>query len=428
MGPREVNAPAEATSTALRGAEWLVAGPTARVLALLNRDGEEGRVVGGAIRNALIGIAHGDIDIATTAAPEEVMRRAAEAGLKCVPTGIDHGTVTIVIGGEPYEVTTLREDVETFGRKAKVAFGRDWRTDARRRDFTINALSATADGVVHDYVGGLDDIAARRVRFIGDPARRIGEDYLRILRFFRVHAAYGAGAPDGAGVHACIEARAGLAMLSAERVRMEIVKLLVAPGAVAALNTMDDCGLLTPVLGGVAYHAVLDGMMAAENALDLRPDAIRRLGALAVAITEDADRLWRRMRLSNAEAKRLASMGEGWWRFAAMDETAARALLYRLGPDAYRDRAMLAWARAGQRADPVFWHQRATLPDRWTAPRFPLRARDFMERGFGEGHALGEVLSRAENDWIAAGFPLDAPSVKAIADKVATIFAHDHRL
>jgi poly(A) polymerase len=428
MGPREVNAPAEATSAALRDAEWLVSGPTARVLALLNRDGEEGRVVGGAIRNGLIGIAHGDIDLATTALPEEVMRRAAAAGLKCVPTGIDHGTVTIVIDGEPYEVTTLREDVETFGRKAKVAFGRDWRRDAERRDFTINALSATADGVVHDYVGGLADIAARRVRFIGDPAKRIGEDYLRILRFFRVHAAYGAGAPDGAGVHACIEARGGLARLSAERVRMEIVKLLVAPGAVAALNIMDDCGLLTPVLGGVAYHAVLDGMMAAENALDLRPDPIRRLGALAVAVSEDAERLFWRLRLSNAEGKRLDSMGHQWWRFAAMDEDAARAALYRLGPDAYRDRAMLAWARAGQRADPFAWHQRATLPDRWTAPRFPLRARDFMERGFGEGHALGQVLSRAEDDWIAAGFPVDAARVKAIADKVAATFARDHRL
>jgi len=235
-----VSAARETTSVALRGADWLTAGPTARVLGLLNGDGEEGRVVGGAIRNALLGISHGDIDLATTALPEEVMRRASAAGLKCVPTGIDHGTVTIVIDGEPFEVTTLREDVETFGRKAKVEFGRDWRRDAERRDFTINALSATADGVIHDYVGGLADVAARRVRFIGDPAQRISEDYLRILRFFRVHAAYGAGLPDCDGLHACISARAGLARLSAERVRMEILKLLAAPGAADAPRVMDE--------------------------------------------------------------------------------------------------------------------------------------------------------------------------------------------
>src|SRR5690242_8254623 len=166
-------------------APWLTAGPAGSVLALLNDGGEEARVVGGAVRNALLKIPIGDVDIATTALPEEVMRRAKEAGIKCVPTGIDHGTVTLVVDGQPFEVTTLREDTETFGRKAKVAFGRDWTADAHRRDFTINALSLSANGVVHDYVGGLDDIVARRVRFIGNPAERMAEDYLRILRFFR---------------------------------------------------------------------------------------------------------------------------------------------------------------------------------------------------------------------------------------------------
>src|SRR6202048_4386842 len=180
----------------LDDAPWLKSGPTARVLGLLNGNGEEARVVGGAVRNALLQIPTGDIDIATTALPDEVIRRARAAGIKSVPTGIEHGTVTLVVEGQPFEVTTLREDTETFGRKARVAFGRDWVAGARRRDFTINGLSVDAEGVVHDHVGGLEDIAARRVRFIGDPNQRIAEDYLRILRFFRIHASYGAGEPD----------------------------------------------------------------------------------------------------------------------------------------------------------------------------------------------------------------------------------------
>src|SRR4030081_529093 len=237
----------------LDDAPWLKSGPTARVLELLNGKGEEARVVGGAVRNALLKIPTGDIDIATTALPAEVIRRAKAAGIKSVPTGIDHGTVTLVLDGQPFEVTTLREDTETFGRKAKVAFGRVWVADAQRRDFTINGLSVDAAGVVHDHVGGLDDIAARRVRFIGDPDQRIAEDYLRILRFFRIHAAHGAGEPDRNGYLACIRARAGLASLSAERGRLEMVKLLVAEGAAGAIVAMADSGLLLSIFGGVAY-------------------------------------------------------------------------------------------------------------------------------------------------------------------------------
>src|ERR1700681_526274 len=237
----------------LADAPWLKSGPTARVLGSLNGDAEEARVVGGAVRSALLQIPPGDIDIATTALPDEVIRRARAAGIKSVPTGIEHGTVTLVIDGQPFEVPTLREDTETFGRKAKVAFGRDWAADARRRDFTINGLSVDAEGVVHDHVGGLEDIAARRVRFIGDPNQRIAEDYLRILRFFRIHAAYGAGEPDRAGYLACISEREGLATLSAERVRLEILKLMVAEGAAGAIAAVVDGGLLLPIFGGVAY-------------------------------------------------------------------------------------------------------------------------------------------------------------------------------
>src|SRR6266481_589517 len=398
-------------------APWLQSGPTARVLELLNGNGEEARVVGGAVRNALLKIPIGDIDIATTALPAEVIRRAKAAGIKSVPTGIEHGTVTLVVDAQPFEVTTLREDTETFGRKAKVAFGRDWITDAERRDFTINGLSVDAEGVVHDHVGGLEDIAARRVRFIGDPKERIAEDYLRILRFFRIHAAYGAGEPDRAGYLACIAARAGLTSLSAERVRMEMLKLMVAEGAPGAVAAMADGGLLLPIFGGVAYTGPFTAMISAERLLGLEPSAVRRLGALAVAVTEDARRLATRLRLTNAETKALDSMGHRWWRLAGMDEAIARRRLYRLGEGRYRDRLMLAWARAGAGTNSAHWRELATLPQRWSAPKFPLKAADFIARGIAEGPALGQVLALAEDAWLAADFPLDLAAVKDIADQ-----------
>ena len=412
----------------LDDAPWLKSGPTARVLGLLNGDGEEARVVGGAVRNALLKIPTGDIDIATTALPAEVIRRAKAAGIKSVPTGIDHGTVTLVVDSVPFEVTTLREDTETFGRKAKVAFGRDWIIDAERRDFTINGLSVDAAGVVHDHVGGLDDIAARRVRFIGDPDQRIAEDYLRILRFFRIHAAFGAGEPDRAGYLACIRARAGLGSLSAERLRMEMLKLVVAGGATGAVEAMADGGLLLSFLGGVAYTGPFAAMIAAERALQLKPDAIRRLGALAVAVTEDARRVATRLKLSNAETRALDSMGHRWWRLAGMDEKRARRRLYRLGAERYRDRLMLAWARAGGVTDSAQWRELATLPERWSAPKFPLKAADFVARGIAEGPALGHVLTLAEDAWLAADFPLERAALDAIADQTAIRFTRDHRL
>ena len=412
----------------LADAPWLRSGPASRVLELLNGDGAEARVIGGAVRNALLGLPIGDIDIATSALPAEVIRRARAAGIKSVPTGIAHGTVTLVVEGQPFEVTTLREDVETFGRKAKVAFGGDWIRDAERRDFTINGLSVDAGGVVHDYVGGLDDIAARRVRFIGDPDRRLAEDYLRILRFFRIHAAYGVGEPDRDGYLACIRAPAGLATLSAERVRMEMLKLMIAEGATTAVAAMAEGGLLLPIFGGVAYTGPFAAMIAAEHRLGLAPNAIRRLGALAVAVTEDARRLAARMRLTNNETKALDSMGHRWWRMAGMDEGRARRRLYRLGAERYRDRLMLAWARAGDGAASDSWRALANLPERWQAPKFPLKAADFVARGIAEGPALGHVLALAEDAWLAADFPLEEPALNAIADQTMTRFNRDHRL
>jgi len=414
-------------SSRVLNAPWLASGPTSRVLQLLNENGEEARVVGGAVRNALLNIPIGDIDIATTALPDEVIRRAKAAGIKSVPTGIAHGTVTLVVEAQPFEVTTLREDTETFGRKAKVAFGRDWVGDAHRRDFTINALSAGADGVVHDYVGGLDDIAARRVRFIGDAGQRIAEDYLRILRFFRIHAAFGAGEVDRAGYLACIAGRAGLATLSAERMRMEMLKFLVADGATGAVTAMADGGLLLPIFGGIAYVGPFAAMSAAELMLGLKPDPIRRLAALAVAVTEDAKRVAGRLRLSNAETKSLDSMGHRWWRLAGADEARARRLLYRLGEDNYRNRLMLAWARAGGDTDAAPWRDLATLPQRWSAPKFPLKAADFLARGIAEGPALGHVLTLGEDAWLAADFPLDDAALGSIADQAVARLTRDPR-
>jgi poly(A) polymerase len=399
-------------------AAWLREPPLSDLLAMLNRDGEEARVVGGAVRNALLDLPHGDIDVATTAQPREVVRRAQAAGFKPVPTGIEHGTITVVIGGHPFEVTTLREDVETFGRHATVRFGRNWTRDAERRDFTMNGLSLSADGTVHDPVGGVADLERRHVRFIGDAATRIAEDYLRILRFFRFHAYYGSGAPDAAGLHAAIVAREGLAQLSRERVRMELVKLMVAPRAAPALAVMADAGLLGTVLGGVPYLAGFEAMIEIEAACGIVPDAARRLGALGAWTVEDAERLWQRLRLTNAEHARLAAMADGWWRVSpAMGDDAARVKIYRIGGAHFADRAMLAWARCGAAATDSAWRDLATLPHRWAAPAFPLRAAHFIARGVEKGPSLGAALGRAEQAWIAEGFPTDRKALNQIINE-----------
>jgi poly(A) polymerase len=409
------------TTRKLIGVPWLAGGALPKLLAVLDGDGEEARVVGGAVRDALLDLPSHEIDVATTATPEEVKRRVTAAGFKAVPTGIEHGTVTVVVGDAPFEVTTLRQDVETDGRHAKVEFGRDWRADAERRDFTINAFSVTADGTVYDYVGGLDDLDARRVRFIGDPRQRIEEDYLRILRFFRFDAAYGTSEhPCAEGIAACIAGRDGLDRLSRERVRQEMMKLLVAPHALPSLISMADGGLLLRVLGGVGYLGAFEMMAKVEAAAGLNADPVRRLGALGVAVVEDAERLWQRLRLSNVEQARLMAMGEGW-RLMSPDigEAERRALVYRLKPVTYTDRALLAWARADAGAHDKAWLDFVTLPQRWTAPAFPIKAADFIERGIEKGPALGAAMREAEEAWIKADFPEDASAVAAIADAVA---------
>jgi poly(A) polymerase len=298
-----------------------------------------------------------------------------------------------------------------------VVFGRDWQTDAERRDFTINALSLSRDGMLHDYVGGLSDIAHRRVRFIGDPAARIAEDYLRILRFFRFHASYGEGLPDAPGLAACIKARAGLATLSRERVRTELLKLLSAPHAVPVLAVMTEAGLLVSILGSVPLLASFSNMMQAEAAIGLEPHPVRRLGALAVILSEDVERLAQRLRLSNAERERLIAMSAHWWRVSSQSSARdMRALLYRLRQEAFLDRVLLAWSRAPESLSDEHWQEIAGLPRHWSPPDFPLTAAQLIARGLERGPALGAALRAAEEAWIASDFPADPAALEAITD------------
>ena len=279
----------------LKGAPWLKRPETARVFAALAESGVETRAVGGAVRNSLLGLPVTEVDLATTALPQQVMALARKAGLKAVPTGIEHGTVTVIADGVPFEVTTLRRDVETFGRHATVAFTENWEEDARRRDFTLNALYAGSDGTVFDPLGGYADVVAGRVRFIGDPEARIREDYLRILRFFRFNAYYGKGPFDADGLRASVSLRGGMAQLSAERIAGEVRRLLVAPQATRAVEALFDYGLLPSVIGGVPRLERFERLVAIEEALGHEPDAMLRLAALTVFVAEDAARVAARL-------------------------------------------------------------------------------------------------------------------------------------
>lgn len=395
----------------LAGLPWFEAHGVRAVFCALNRDGHEARIVGGAVRNALLGEPIVDIDFATTATPEEVMRFATEAGLKVVATGLKHGTVTLVVEGQPFEITTLRLDIETFGRHATVAYTRDWAEDAKRRDFTMNALYADAKGQVFDPLGeGVDDLQARRVRFIGVARERIAEDYLRILRFFRFTAQYAEGAPDHQGFHACIVERTGLATLSAERIQAEMWRILKGRTPLRALEPMAEGGFFTALLGGVARLAHCAQLIDIEAALELAPDATRRLVALAVMVEEDATRLSKRLRLSNADSARLAAMAALPPRITRdISEAQAHEVLYRLGAESWRDRVLIAWARSGAGAagaEADAWRALVTLPDRWTPPEFPLKGADLLGAGMKKGPNVGEALRVAEARWVASGFSL----------------------
>lgn len=408
----------EENALSVADADWFQRPGVQTVFAALNRDGHETRIVGGALRNTLLGLPVGDIDFAATALPEDVIRLAAEAGLKSVPTGIGHGTITVVVEGVAYEVTTLRRDIETHGRHATVAFTRDWTADAARRDFTINALYAAADGRVLDPLGGLEDLRAGRVRFINVPRERIREDYLRILRFFRFIAEYGSGPPDVDGLEACIAERAGLARLSPERIRAEMLRILVSRSPMVAIEPMAETGLLISLLGGVVYAAHFARAAAIEAGLGLLPAPIRRLAALAVRIEEDAARLTVRLRLSNAESARLAAVAAlAPATHRDMQESRAREALYRLGQWRYQDRVLFAWAKSRDAEADEAWRHLYRLPERWKPPGFAVNGQDLLARGFKPGAELGTALRALEAKWIASDFTLSREELLRDADK-----------
>lgn len=395
-------------------ADWLKARPLADLLAALDRDGEEARVAGGAVRDALLGLKTDDVDIATTATPDEVTRRVEAAGWKAAPTGVEHGTVTAVIDGAPFEVTTLRRDVATDGRRAVVSFTRDWAEDAKRRDLTINGLYLDRQGRVHDFVGGLDDLDVRRVRFIGSARERIREDFLRTLRFFRFHARFAEGPVDPEGFSAVVAERVGLRSLSAERVRAELLKLLVARRAPETVAAMAGAGLFGALDLGVPRVSRFDRF----TRLDAHsPDPLLRLTALLQVVSEDAARLKVRLRLSKAEALRLAALGDLTPRLKPKDdEKAARAALYTLGAPTFRDRVLLGWTDAGAAPDDTAWARLAGLPDRWTALRLPVTAKGLIARGLAEGPELGRALKAIETAWIAADFPTGKAEIERLIE------------
>jgi poly(A) polymerase len=390
----------------LAGAAWLEAAATQRLLAVLAVDGDEARVVGGAVRNALLGEAVEELDVATTATPDRISFRAEAAGFKAVPTGIEHGTITVVVDGTPFEVTTLRRDVETDGRRAKVVFGRDWDADAHRRDFTVNALSVTADGALHDPVGGYRDCVARRIRFIGDAEARIREDHLRILRFFRFHARFGAGAPDGDGLAAAMRLRHGLRALSAERVGQEMRKLVVAAGAPATVVAMSDAGLLQIALGGVARLDRFARHAALTRATGGGAAAAPALAALAVWLPEDVERLATRLRLSNAERQRMRAAAAAAADFArGGGPRADRARRWRLGAEACRDGLLICWADALDPGSDADWRARLALAESF-APVLPVAGRDLVAAGIPPGPEVGRRLAALEALWIESDFAL----------------------
>lgn len=368
--------------------------------ALIAALGGEARYVGGAVRDTLLGGAVQDVDIATPLKPEAVMQRLREAGIKAVPTGIAHGTVTAVLEDSHVEITTLRRDVSTDGRRATVAFSDDWREDAARRDFTINALYADPlTGEIFDYFGGSGDLEARRVRFIGEPLQRIAEDHLRILRFFRFHARYGRGEPDAAALAACAARARDLMALSRERIADELLKILALPDPSPTVSLMLEFGIFAPVIPEIDLAGLrrLEALTAAERTIDAAPDPVRRLATLLPHA--EADMVAARLKLSNAQRKRMS---------AALAPTPASAeeALYRLGPLGALDRVLLSgrtddWALIRGRERPVL----------------PIGGGALVERGLSAGPKVAQALRAIERQWIDEGFP-DEGRVREIAEAV----------
>lgn len=393
--------------TALDPAIWIDRPGFRRLLRALKADEGKTRLVGGAVRDWLLGHPAADVDMATSLTPSEVMEALKAADIRAVPTGLSHGTVTAVTGQTPYEVTTLRRDVQSFGRQAEVAFTNDWREDASRRDFTINALYADPlTGEVIDWFGGLPDLEARRVRFIGEPLQRIAEDHLRILRFFRFSARF-APVPDAEGLAACAARANDLMALSRERIRDELLKLLALPSPAPTMATMLAHGILKPVLPEIEAAAipVLERLIAAEAEAHVAGDGLRRLAALLPTDPKLATEVGARLKLSNAEKNRLIHA-------ARLEAVPAdpRALAYSIGAEATLDRLLLTRdSRAAHWAGPLSAYQR---------PRLPISGKDLIAMGLPPGPAVSRRLAEVEQRWVAAGFPADRAKTMAIAREV----------
>jgi len=380
---------------------WMVAPATRAVLAALGQG--NARFVGGAVRDALLGREVRDIDIATPLVPDDVMRRLGDAGIKTVPTGLAHGTVTAVVPPSQFEITSLRRDIESFGRHARVTFTTEWCEDAARRDFTLNALYLDPAGAVFDPVGGLGDLRAGRIRFVGAAAERIREDVLRLLRFYRFHAHYGRGEADAAARDAARALKHLLPTLSGERVAAEVLKLLDAPDPAATLALMRADGVLAVVLPEARTLDRLAGLVPLEPV----PDALRRLGALVSWDVAAAEAVAVRLKLSAAARARLAALAAP---SVAVDlaapDAAQRRALFHLGAALYRDLVLLRAAEAGAAA-----RARAAalvaLADSWRVPHFPLKGRDVTARGVAAGPEVGRLLAALEAWWEAGDFHAD---------------------
>ena len=385
--------------------KWRARRGMERLLEALGADEGLTRYVGGAVRDDLLDLPVSDVDLATRLEPDEVVRRLEAAKIKAVPTGIDHGTVTAVSDGHPYEVTTLRRDVSTDGRRATVAFTTGWEEDAARRDFTINALSADPlTGAVFDYFGGIDDLLERHVRFIGDPLKRIAEDHLRILRYFRFHARFGAGRPDSGALDACTSRANDLMALSRERIADELLKLLALEDPSTTVGIMLDRGILAPVLPEITAERLpdLERLIAAELDAGIAPDGLRRLSALLPRDPEIAAAVAVRLKLSNKARKRLAC--------AASPDTSSppETLGYRLGTACASDRLLLAGES-----------QAALRIAKWHPPRMPIGGGALIARGLPEGPIVARTLRQIEDRWVAAGFPRGDELEAIVAEALA---------
>jgi poly(A) polymerase len=394
---------------------WMTTAGIKAVLAAITADGDEARFVGGCVRDAILKRPIKDIDIATPVEPERVLELLNAAGIRAIPTGIKHGTVTALVDAERFEITTLRRDVETDGRRAVVAFTDDWKADAERRDFTINAMSLTPDGMIYDYFNGMQDLAQRFIRFVGPPKERVAEDYLRVLRFFRFMAAYRMRDPSGAALAACRQAAPKLVSLSGERIRDELFKTLAADHAAEALNVMLGEKILESILPEADGLDQLRKLIWLETRAmgedNQYTDALRRLAALIRTDAAGADELARRLRLSNAERKRLVKMAAPDWRPSPdVDDDTIRRQLRRMPPESMLDLVLLEWADHLAREDRVepsesaAWRRLVEAVETWLPDEFPLRGRDVIALGVDAGPRVKELLLAVEAWWEDGGF------------------------